>query len=172
MRNFNSKYNYEYLIKNYSSGWGTLIFNHFTSKPFVLNKEGCLEAHVPMDSSEIAERIKKKAETYKEDSLSKTFSEKRLSFLCLTIEYLLEHGSVCLVRLPIANEIEEIEDQFMPNFNDLMLSLSRKYNIPYYNFLEGDQIEYQTFDGNHLSIASSKAFSRELALKIKASTGK
>ena len=66
---------------------------------------------MPMDSVSVNERVGNKIETYRNVHLPNyTFSDVRLNSLEETIEFLKEFGNVYLVRLPVAVEILDIEN--------------------------------------------------------------
>jgi len=54
----------------------------------------------------------------------------------------------------------------MPNFDSMMIELSRKNEVSYYNFINCSA-KYSFTDGNHLYRDSAKDISNEIAKLIK-----
>jgi len=128
-----------------------------------LHKDGWLEVTVPMDSVTVSTRLREKIFDYQTNYLPKfKFSNIRWQYLIKTISFLQMHGKVYLVRLPVHDEIYRIEAQLMKGFDDKMNTLAKELNVPYKNVaLHGKAYEYT--DGNHLTPASGKKVSAEVA---------
>ena len=125
-----------------------------------------MEVTIESEMISIQQRTKNKIATYKKKlNQHSGLSKYRMRYLKKTIELLIGHGRVYLVRLPVHDAMLEIEDQLIPGFDELILKLSQDYGIDYINgtLLRND---YQYTDGNHLDIASAKAFSKYLAEQI------
>lgn len=65
------------------------------------------------------------------------------------IDFLEKDGKVYLIRLPIRNEMLQLEDTLCPDFNRIMTELAFKQAIPYINLMVYNQ-KFRTTDGHHL----------------------
>lgn len=93
------------------------------------------------------------------------FSKVRLDFLEKTIAFLQKHGEVYLVRLPVSKAFFEMENIVMPEFDDIMVKIGDKQNVPYLDLTDlNPDLEYT--DGNHLYKTSGALVSRELSKRI------
>lgn len=160
----NCKPNPEYLLKNLNGKFITLLTSKKDSSRF-LNDDGWLEINVKMDSAIVKKRILRAKNDYMENLKTYKFSTARLEALKQTISFLKKSGKVYLVRLPVHNELMDIESSYMPNFDKVVQearSLSDGYfDLTYLN----SQLKYT--DGNHLHQESGRLVSKTLALLIK-----
>ncbi len=178
IKDVNEKPNLEYIFHYYSEPYYTLLYlqirNNINSilRPYIkgfqnysviLHEDGWLEVTVTMDSISVNERYFSRNEEYLKDFSQNQFSQYRYNYLEKTIELLQAHGRVVLVRLPIGKKLFELENIYMPDFNDKINTLSIKYRIPYLTFKN----EYLTTDGNHLYKTDSKRVSEEILRMIK-----
>lgn len=156
--------NFFYLIKNLKGSYYTIVRSYDES--MYLHKDGWLEVSVPMNLVTVNKRIAEKTVSYRDTNLPKyKFSELRLTYLKKTVEYLNQHGKVYLVRLPIHQEIFEIENELMPNLKD---KLNEVIPLTYgYYDMTSKNSDYQYTDGNHLYKESAKVVSMEIANWIK-----
>lgn len=160
--------NVEYLMKNYYKGWGDMIIaNTVRTVQAELHTNGWLEVTIPMNPKRHQQRIQTKVKLYRaENFYSKTFSPVRLSYLKKTIQYLKSHGEVYLVRIPLDPRLAEVENEYLPEFDQLMEDCAEELDVPYLNYF-GDNAQYVTTDGNHLYKVSAKVFSKKLGRDIK-----
>lgn len=158
--------NFLYLLKSYEKSLYNLFLSD-TSNPVFLHNDGWLEVDISMDSNLVKSRRTDKIEDYTSNMLPNyQYSSLRTEYLIRTIDLLKKHGKVYLVRLPVHPEMVNIEDLLMKDFNDKIVSISSKMNIPYKNFrtLAG---RYNYVDGNHLFKNSGAKISEEIAQWIK-----
>lgn len=166
VRNPNRKYNVEYLMQNYFSGWGDMIIaNTLRTDQTILHENGWLEVNVLYDEDEYLDRIKSKSKIYNEYARNYRFSQVRLDYLKNLIEKLSMYGRVYLVRLPIHTIISSIEEEHFSSFDKSIRTLSKKLNVPYYRFSTNDSL-YTYTDGNHLYKESGALVSKMLADSI------
>lgn len=158
------KPNFEYLMKEYAQSWGKILYNPVDNHTF-LHDDGWLEVRVPMDSLSLQKRVREKIADYESLSHVARFSPTRIHYLEQTIAFLNKYGSVYLVRLPTSESIAEIENKSMPDFDDKMIGLSKKYKIKYWSFFSQNS-EYEYTDGNHLYYQSALKISQKLAEMI------
>lgn len=156
--------NIPYLIENLSGEYYTILTQR--NPEFFLHGDGWLEVTLSRDSAEIAQRRREKLEHHRKNSLPfYKFSSLRFSYLQKTIQFLREHGSVYLIRMPVHPEMMKLEDKMMPDFEEKLNSL-----IPHVDaFLDlaADNAEYGYIDGTHLDVASSERLSKEVGTWIK-----
>lgn len=159
--------NFEYLFRFSQATNFYDLFRKNTVDPvtYLHKNSGWLEVSVAMDSLNYFKRFNDKILHYNENIDLYTHSEIRLSYLKKTIDFLKSYGEIYLVRLPIPDEMMEIENKFMPNFNKKIKSLITK-DIKYFDMNKSTH-EYIYTDGNHLHKSSSKIVSKQISDFIK-----
>jgi hypothetical protein len=152
-----------YLFNSYSNSYYQILVNSKFQKREFLKKDGWLEIRVPMDSNSVMKRTAGKVGFYEETMLNNyKFSPLRLNYLEKTIEFLQKHGTVYIVRIPVTEGIFAVDDKFMPDFDEKMEHLSKKYNAPYLSYRNRPHV-YDYTDGNHLYKTSGAVVSAEIA---------
>jgi len=155
--------NIDYLINAYKYSYYRILMNYKLQKHEFLKKDGWLEIKVPMDSASEAKRTAGKVGFYRNEMLNKyKFMPERFDYLVKTIEFLQQHGKVYLVRLPVTEGIFEVDDEAMPDFDEKMELLSKKYNVPYLSYRTRPH-DFDYTDGNHLYKTSGAVVSAEIA---------
>jgi hypothetical protein len=161
----NLKPNFEYLIKQLKGKYYTVLTNRFMSKMF-LHNDGWLEVNISMDSASITKRLDNKIKVYRKNNLpNRKLSYVRLSYLKQTVEYLKLHGNVYIVRLPVSPEMFAIEQELMPDFNEIINPICLVTDG--YLDMTNENYLYQFIDGNHLWKESGKLVSEKIAEWIK-----
>jgi len=156
--------NFDYLINAYKGWYANIIKNKFSDE-MILNEYGRLEVNIRMDSVSVEKRTDNKIKSYSEDIMPEyVFSELRYLFLIKTIKFLNEFGEVYLVRLPVHKRMKEIEDQYMPDFNNIILKIE-PFCSAYFDF-SNEYEKYNYTDGNHIERRSGDIISKEIAYKI------
>ena len=156
----NTKPNFWYLIKNFDGQYYKILKK--TNGNMLLHDDGWLEVTVPMDSAVLATRLAEKIQTYRAENLPAfRYSSLRLDYLKKTIEFLKEHGKVYLVRLPMHPGIFQIEQEFMPDFNQKIGQLVPETS-GYYDMTAMNG-EFLYTDANHLYKESGKIVSCRIA---------
>ena len=150
-----------YILDNLSGKYSDILFK--TNPYMFLHKDGWLEiSNIKMDSSSVANRVSSKIETYRYKHLPKTnFSSIRLQYLIKTINYLNDFGDVYLVRLPIHEEMMEIEEDLMCGF-DLKIKEAIDLSDGYLDMTPQNNL-FDYIDGDHLFKDSGKKVSRFIA---------
>ena len=164
--------NYEYLVRNTHTGWGSLICGpfHDVDTLCILHEDGWLQVKITLDGASVAQRSNAKVMTYQKEMVPKHRpGTTRLRSLEELVEMLRPHGRVFLVRMPVCNAMAQLEEELWPGLDTTLEGLASKQGIPYWNLMpERDRYTYT--DGNHLDTTSARVLSAELARRI-ASTG-
>lgn len=156
--------NLEYLIKNCGGNYYTMLRKQKGN--MFLHHDGWLEVNVPMEHAILQKRQKEKLDEYKKTNLPhRQVSQTRLNYLIKTIEFLKHHGEVYVVRLPISAAMFELENQFMPNFNQIINEAVAASDG--YLDMTNENDTYLYTDGNHMWKESGKQASRKVAEWIK-----
>lgn len=181
IRNCNIYPNYEYLIKHFNKGWGSILvkrlertilfqkgsdLENITGSYTFLRDDGLLEVYTNMDSLYVRKNISKKIKYYSRSMSNNKISFYRFNYLDRMIKLLMNHGDVVLVRMPVHKSLFRIENLFIPDFDVIIQELAENYNIEYLNFTS-DNEEYRFTDGNHLYLEDAILFTRSLAREIK-----
>jgi hypothetical protein len=157
--------NVEYLLFHYGRPYYEIIEYRFIKKNLKarVHSDGWLEISVPMDKKNADSRLTKKYRHYVKNHLSKlSLSHVRVEYLFKTIAFLKTKGNVYLVRLPVHKKFEELEKQFMPDFESFADSIATELNVPYLSLMERNS-EFQYTDGNHLYKESAAIVSKIIA---------
>jgi hypothetical protein len=129
-----------------------------------LHPNGWLEINVPMDSTSILDRTCKKLEAYGKVR-SKKLSEARLNEFVALLNTLERFGDICLIRLPVSNEMRNLEDDLFPNFEEVL------FNSTYFEGTARSQLyldlqylapELDFTDGNHIARNSTHRVASEI----------
>jgi hypothetical protein len=163
--------NWEYIFKFANlSIWEINNVSMNTNRNLFVNSTGRLvkpmtEAFLNKDFDR---KIKVKLENYRNGDLynSGSISEGKLSNLRAIIDYLKKDGKVYLIRLPVTNQMLELENKLSPDFNQRMFDVSKLYSIPYIDFMPYNHL-FRTSDGHHLWDGEIKKFNLLLAEKLK-----
>jgi hypothetical protein len=97
-------------------------------------------------------------EEYVPDSL-------RTAYFVKTISYLKQFGDVYLVRLPVAEEMLELEKQAYPDFSGHLGQISKAHQVPFIDLTYLSN-RYLVPDGNHIYYKSVASFNKILATEI------
>ena len=93
------------------------------------------------------------------------WSEKRLTYLDMTVKFLLQHGQVLLIRMPINKIPYEIENSAVPYFDLKIQIIAHQNKIDYTNYnLQAHS--FQCTDEVHLNKESISKFTNELGYKL------
>ncbi|WP_310377803.1 hypothetical protein [Flavobacterium sp.] len=155
--------NFEYFFKNYSYFHFKAIIKR-TSK---VHDDGWLEeSNIPKDTILLNQWKQEQIKMYKGFADHWKKSAYRFMYLEKTIEFLKQHGTVVLVRIPCSKAIIAIEEQFWNGFDNDMNALAQKNQIQYVNYTLVEN-SYYSYDGVHLDKNSGAAFSKSLCDSIK-----
>ena len=159
----NQNPNFEYLAHYLTAPLYHAFFTDTVRATERLHRDGWLEIQLPSpttDSVRYRERLAEKLVTYRRLSHTSYLAPTRLASLRQLIALLQPHGQVVLVRLPTGAGLAAIEQQYQPQFDQLMQQVSASFGVPYLNYISQP---YPTTDGNHLWHGATRAFSQRLA---------
>lgn len=152
--------NFEYLLKILSGNYYTVLANK--NRKTFLHDDGWLEISVSMDSVSLKNRTDGKIKSYRTKNLpNRRLSTVRLEYLKKTVGYLKQHGKVFLVRMPISDTLFKMEQELMPNFNEVISPIV-KLSDGYLDMTPENHF-YKYTDGNHLWKDSGKIVSEKIA---------
>jgi len=163
---YDKKPNFNYLLKRYEGYYITFLFPFLTKKKTFLHEDGWLETFVGMKEEEVKKRTTVKTKDYQKNRLKYKFSETRLLYLKKTINFLKNHGTVYLLRLPVSSQIMKIENELLPHFEQVMQSVTNEQQVIFLDLTHlNNQCKFT--DGNHLFKTSAIEVSKILAQSIK-----
>ncbi len=154
----NLKPNIFYLLGNYNN----FIRKYFTDRnreSRFLHDDGWLEVKTNFTQKVLKKRSKNVLRQIKSQRNKYQFSITRWQYFLKTIQFLKNHGEVYLVRLPVEQQVCEIENNFLPEYDSLISDISSKYNAAYLN-MALDENDYIFIDGSHLHKESVPEVSR------------
>lgn len=155
-----------YFASHYNKSFYEILIQKVKPGTTKLHDDGWWETEDYLDSAALISRTNNMIEFYKDYSKQHAFSELRLDYLKELILFLKERGDVYLIRMPLSDEILEIEDKAIQEFNKLLEGLSLETGVPYKDFNE-NRNGYFFEDGLHFDTESSKIFSNDLAKWIR-----
>ncbi len=161
---FDCNPNYDYIKYSHETFYKKIFLNMVKGRGY-LHDNGWLEIKLNNDSISREKRLSNKLANTNY-AMSYTASQIRLEYLKKTINLLKDKGEVHLVRLPTHREIVKRQAISMPQFEQLMIDLSLKMEVPYKSYATLSST-YHYVDGTHLTNYSAKAISRDIALWIK-----
>ena len=158
--------NYEYIYKMNVKPWRyMLMLLHLEKKKFKLHNDGWYEVLRLYDKTTEKKWTTLKVKNYRSKYGNRKLSNHRMKYLKCTIQKLKKYGKVVLVRIPSSTDMYNFECEYMPMFDSLMNSLSKQYQIHYFNFAQ-ESGKYRTFDGNHLIPEDARLFTQILCDSI------
>lgn len=162
LHDYNCNPNVEYVVKN-NDRLGYMLLDR--DKQVFLHADGWLEIKVPNDVKSTRERTARKIKEYKKNAEDFAPSAIRKEYLRKTIQFLKEHGTVFLVKIPVSNAIRKIEAERFPMFDAEIEKLSAELQVKFFNFSASDS-SFIYVDGNHLNRNEAKKFTNILADSI------
>lgn len=165
VNNVSMRPNLAYMLNWFSKSFYEILLKRFIPGLSKLHFDGWYETTADLIGTSEEERREFMIEFYKGYLGKNSFSEQRYKFLIDTIEFLESKGDVYLVRMPLHDEILEIEDQVDINFDLRMDALSKSYGVPFFDFSKMEY-EFEFKDGLHLNKESAQKFSMILAALI------
>ena len=155
--------NLEYIINHYNKSHITTVWDDVLGREgkTFLEESGWLRVDVDVNENKVEERIKGKIEAYRGLVEQWNLSSTRVSYLAETISFLREHGQVFVVRIPVSEEMLQLEQAYAPEFNSMVDSVTTKHDGVYLDYSD-ESGEYQTTDGNHLWKEDARRFTSRM----------
>ncbi len=166
LRMVNQNPNFEYLLRAYTDSYYRIALEHRFQHDRLLYADGWLEFDYNFSDATVQRLTQSTVARYDAYFAGQQFSPQRLHWLDETVRYLSGHGTVVLVRLPIAPEMLTLETDFLPDFDVQMQKLAAERAVPYLNFTLAPAERYLTQDGHHLSLAASQKVSQDILQDI------
>ena len=161
--------NIEYLLESFNEKNEAILRNKNRKglyQTFYVHDDGWLEVTIESDMISEELRTKNKISNYSKRLPNyKGFSQYRADYLIKTIDLLKQHGDVYLVRIPVIDEMLDVENELVSDFDSRMNALASDHQIPYINMMPYNKA-YNYTDGQHLTVISGKQFSLDLALQM------
>lgn len=160
--------NFEYIFKYVDLRLVTLL--KLLSTNAITTDKGWLKQGI--DSKELfreyPRRVKEKVENYKRKYpfTNSDIKSSRVQNLLDIIRFLKKSGRVVIVRLPVSQEMMNLENARYPRFNYLLEEISTNSSC---KFIDLTDMDIQTTDGNHIWYKEVARVSSELNLRIKKS---
>jgi hypothetical protein len=163
--------NLDYILNHYPLPYYNIVLRRIKPDRLLLHEDGWLEVRVAMNLKAVNDRRKKQLKEYKKRQDTFQFSQARFESLQQTIEWLSKYGDVYLVRLPVDDSIFQLEEFFMPDFNQKIRDMADRLNVRYADYTPR-RSEYTFTDGAHLHTSSAILVSTEISQWIKRSKNK
>lgn len=145
--------NFEYLWKYWFDKFSVfeLAFKHMIGYKGILqlHADGWLEVNISMDSIAVNNRIRNSSNGYKEKASYVKWSNTRYHYFEKMVDYLKNRGNVYIVRLPVSENMAELEKEKFPDFDKYIAYVANEYNIEYFNFIN-ESGQFRTTDTHHL----------------------
>jgi lysophospholipase L1-like esterase len=152
--------NFFFLFSNYHRAWGSLIWQKYHD-PVKTHENGWVEVNIPDDYNSCQMRLGMKLREYKQKYRMNAYSASRLYYFIKTIEFLKNHGKVILVRLPVHQQIYNLEEKYSPHFDSIISTIGKQQNIEYIDY-SGFRSQFYYTDGSHMTRKSAILFSKRL----------
>lgn len=160
--NVTQKPNYSYLLKHAEGSYYKILIK---DSPAFLHDDGWLEVSLNNNPEQVARRTEHTINGYRKKVENYEYSPARNNYLLETISYLKNYGAVYLVRLPIHEDIQKLENQLIPDFEQTIKTAIETSDG--YLDLSPDHSIHTYTDGMHLDKESSKNVSLKIANWIK-----
>lgn len=153
--------NFEYVLKNFNY----FHFRALFKKNSELHPDGWMEEHnLPKDSATFKKWKQNQYTIYNGFLKRWKKCNYRLQSLQELIQFLNQHGTVILVRMPVDQTLQKIEYKFWPELDSQIEKIAKITCVPYFNLLK--KYTYKTYDGNHIDKYGGVAFTRDLCRLI------
>jgi len=125
---------------------------------WILREDGWMDVDVPCDSITVQHRIAHGLADYKRNHMK--LSEARFNYLEQIIQFLKQEGAVYLVRMPVTNEMKDLEFLEFPQFDAKVNEVAGKRNVRYLNFINSE--DYKFVDVHHMQKLSAFKLSEQI----------
>ena len=166
LSDINSDPNFLYLLSFYDGQLYNIIKYRLNPTPFLLHKNGWLEVQDFPITEKDNNAVKRHIKVYTGLAQSRLHSSTRLNYLEKIIHFLQNYGSVYLVRLPVHSKMFQLEDKFMPDFDEVISEISKRNAVPYLSFRHLEN-HYNLNDAIHIHRDSADSLTQKVAEWIK-----
>lgn len=152
------KFNPEHIFKNFEyAHYSTLL-----SRAGKTHDDGWFEdRNIPSDSASLEKLGKTQIALYEDLGSRFRVADYRLQKFSETVRFLKQHGTVVIVRMPLADEIVKIERRLRPAFDSDMENIALANQAVYLNYTKVPGA-FSTFDKVHLDHKGSAVFTERL----------
>lgn len=119
--------------------------------------DGWLENLKVDDSVRLAKKLVTQRREYVQIFQSNRISDYRIKWLEKTIQLLKGHGTVVLLRMPVIDEMHQMEQAYCPQFDTMMENLARNNGVTYLDLSSNSG--YSFLDMHHMISESAKSYS-------------
>ena len=158
----NSHPNFLYLLRFYDGPLYNIIKYRINQTPFLLHKNSWLEVQASPVTEKNNNAVSRHLKIYTDLTQNRLLSNKRLNYLEKTIQFLQNHGSVYLVRLPVHSKMFQLEDEFIPEFDELIKEISKRNEVNYISFRHFENL-YGLNDAIHIHRNSADSLTQNIA---------
>lgn len=151
-----------YFANHYNKSFYEILIQKIKPGTTKLHDDGWWETEDYLDSAAVLSRTNSMIKFYSDFSEQHSFSEVRFNYLKEVIIFLKERGDVFLIRMPLSDEILEIENKAILEFNALLEGLAVETGVLYKDFNENKEC-YFFEDGLHLNTKSALSLSERIA---------
>ena len=150
-------------------GWGAVLtsrLGYLRNPTKRLHDDGWLEITIAHSPQRVRQRFKRKLAQFQKNATRFRPSHVRQEYFEKTVCLLSGHGSVFIVRMPAWEQLITLENQLMPDFDDFVQGVSNRCGAVFEDF-STDGKKYEFTDGSHLYKTGARAFTRDLAARIR-----
>ncbi|WP_203258684.1 hypothetical protein [Hyunsoonleella ulvae] len=171
INNFTSNPNYNYIIKTYPASLYNALHVNEQWPNRISHENGWNEIRLNTKKSIITDKDidhwkSLNYKFYEDKAKNEIISSYRKDYFIETIEFLKEKGILVLVRMPCDKYFLDFENNYWPNFNSYIDSISKAYNLKFLNYSETNNT-YRTYDGSHFESNSAIKFTKVLCQDLK-----
>jgi len=155
--------NPEFFFRNFE----TFHFKSVFRKLSQVHEDGWMEDSNMTTDTAVQNSWKKKwLASYNKFNNKWETSDYRLAKLNKTIEFLKNHGTVVLVRMPLDKTIVAVEEKFWKDFDSDITTIAKANGIRYFNYARSNS-PFVNYDGVHLNKEQGALFTNALCDSIK-----
>lgn len=158
--------NLEYLVYSYESPYRNLIQDYVVNNRAVhvkVEDDGWCKVEYLNPSYNFMKAEKRTINRYQLQLKNYSgISQTRLSYLKKTIQFLQNHGTVYLVRLPVVDAMLIIENELVTDFDLIIENIANAHHVSYLNLIP-KRFNNTFIDGHHLDVTSGERISKYIA---------
>lgn len=159
--NVNASPNFKYLLNYFDNKYFYILQKDTTA---FVHDDGWLEVSLNDDEAGVQRRTNFTLNSYRDKIEKYNYSDIRYLYLLKAIDFLNKYGEVYLVRLPVHPDLMTIENEVIPDFNNVLQTAIKKAD-GYFDLTPLNQ-DFEYTDGVHLNKACGEIVSSIIASKI------